>query len=258
LDEVEPPERVRARRDGGFDKFAHQYDALLGESLQITGEDKEYFARGRLEWLARRLAELHFEPGTVLDFGCGSGSTIPLFFEILGARHVIALEESAEMLDLSAREYGHLGVSFFSSSDFEGRDACDLVFCSAVFHHIPPPSRLGVARAIRDYLKPGGLFALWEHNAWSPAARYVMSRCEFDRGARPLSASSARRLLSEAGFDVVATDFLFIYPRFLRLLRWSERLLTGLPLGAQFQVLGRKAASPTPAQRGAPADRGLR
>jgi hypothetical protein len=111
-----------------------------------------------------------------------------------------------------------------------------------VFHHIPPAERTLVARAVHAYLRPGGLFALWEHNAWSPAARYVMSRCEFDRDARPLSAVSARRLLSEAGFEVVATDFLFIFPRFLRWLRWSERLLTALPLGAQFQVLGRKPA----------------
>jgi SAM-dependent methyltransferase len=234
------PDCSRARAAGEFDKFAHQYDALLGESLQITGEDKGYFARGRLEWLARRLAELRFEPDTVLDFGCGVGSTIPLFFEILGARHVIALEESAELLNLSAREHGHRSVFFSLQSDFEGREACDLVFCSAVFHHIPLPFRLEVARTIRTYLKPGGLLALWEHNAWSPAARYVMSRCEFDRDARPLSATLARKLLTEAGFEIVAVDFLFIYPRFLSMLRWSERLLTKLPLGAQFQVLGRK------------------
>ena len=237
---VEPPERAEARGDGAFDRFAHQYDELLGESLRITGEDKQYFARGRLELLAERLAALRFRPDTVLDFGCGSGSTIPLFFEILGARHVIALEESAELLEISERDYGRLDASFFSSSTFPKGGECDLVYCSAVFHHIPPANRLAVLRDIRDYLKPGGLFALWEHNAWSPAARFVMSRCEFDRDALPLSAPAARRLLSEAGFDLVGTDFLFIYPRLLRLLRWSERLLTGLPLGAQFQVLARK------------------
>ena len=241
VNEVES-DRGRNRSDAGFDRFAHQYDALLEESLQITGEDKDYFARGRLEWLARRLAERRFNPETVLDFGCGSGSTIPLFFEILGARRVIALEDSPELLKIAAQTHGDRNVSFVLGPAFDGRGSCDLVFCSAVFHHIPHAERPNVAREIRGYLKPGGLFALWEHNGWSPAARYVMSRCEFDRGARPLSALSARRLLREAGFDVVSTDFLFIYPRFLRLLRWSERLLARLPLGAQFQVLGRKGA----------------
>ncbi len=240
---MEPPDAARDRAGAAFDKFAHRYDALLDRSLRITGEDKEYFARGRLEWLARQLTRLHWKPETVLDFGCGSGSTIPLFFEILGARRVIALDESVELLNLAARQYGHLSVSFSLESDFQGREACDLVFCSAVFHHIPPESRLGVARAIGEYLKPGGFLAFWEHNAWSPAARYVMSRCEFDRDARPLGAPAARKLLVAAGFEIVATDFLFIYPRVLRILRWSERLLAGIPLGAQFQVLGRKAGS---------------
>jgi len=240
---VEPPDAARDRAGAPFDKFAHRYDALMEQCLRVAGEDKEYFARGRLEWLARRLAGLHGKPETVLDFGCGSGSTIPLFFEILGARRVIAIDESAELLNLAARQYRDRNVSFSLESDYAERAACDLVFCSAVFHHIPPASRIAVAREIWAYLKPGGLFALWEHNAWSPAARYVMSRCEFDRDARPLGAPEARRLLSAAGFEIVATDFLFIYPRFLRFLRWSERLLAGFPLGAQFEVLGRKAAS---------------
>ena len=232
-----PPQAARE-----FDKFAGHYDDLLQESLQIAGEDKEYFARGRLEWLARRLADLGFDPSTVMDFGCGPGSTIPLLFEILGARRVVALDESVEMRNLSERKYGGRNVTFAPQSGFEEREACDLVFCSAVLHHVAPADRLALVRRIRTYLKPGGLFAVWEHNAWSPAARYVMSRCEFDRGARPLSAARARRLVRDAGFEILATDFLFIYPRFLRLLRWSERLLTKVPLGAQFQVLARRVA----------------
>jgi len=236
---VDPSDPTETHSGGAFDKFAHQYDALLSQSLKIAGEDGVYFARGRLDWLAHRLSALNFNPTTVVDFGCGTGSTIPLFFDILGAQRVIALDESVELLNMARRQYGHLSVSFSLQSS--GRpESCDLVFCSAVFHHIPPTARLAVARAIRTSLRHGGLFALWEHNAWSPAARYVMSRCEFDRDARPLSASVARRLLIEAGFEIVATDFLFIFPRFLRTLRWSERMLTKLPLGAQFQVLGRR------------------
>jgi SAM-dependent methyltransferase len=236
------PDFRPARGPAGFDQFARQYDSLVGECLRLTGEGKEYFARGRLKWLARRLSGLRFEPKTVLDFGCGTGTTIPLFFEILGAREVIALEDSVELLDLSKRRFGGEGVSLSLSSDFERREVCDLVFCSGVFHHIPRPEQFDVARTIRTYLKPGGFFALWEHNGWSPAARYVMSQCAFDRDAEPLSAPAARRLLAATGFEIVATDFLFIFPRFLSGLRWSERLLVKLPLGAQFQVLGRKRA----------------
>jgi len=47
-------------------------------------------------------------------------------------------------------------------------------------------------------------------------------------------------LLRAGGFDVLRTDFLFYFPRVLRLLRGLERLLVRLPLGAQYQVLCRK------------------
>jgi trans-aconitate methyltransferase len=176
-----------------------------------------------------------------MDFGCGTGSTIPLFFDVLGAERVIALEDSVELLSVASRQYAGSRVTLARPSSFHEVGSCDLVFCSAVFHHVPPAARSAVARQIHTYLRPDGLLALWEHNSWSPAARYMMSRCEFDRGARPIAAPSARKMLAEAGFEILATDFLFIFPRFLRTLRWSERPLASFPLGAQFQVLAQKA-----------------
>ena len=31
-----------------FDKYADDYDAALAEGLSVSGEDKDYFARGRV------------------------------------------------------------------------------------------------------------------------------------------------------------------------------------------------------------------
>jgi hypothetical protein len=49
-----------------------------------------------------------------------------------------------------------------------------------------------------------------------------------------------RRLLRDAGFDIVRTDYLFIFPRVLRALRPLERPLSPFPLGGQYLVLARK------------------
>jgi SAM-dependent methyltransferase len=229
----------RGRR-GEFDRYAHSYDTILEETLRITGENKDYFARGRLECLARCLARLGKNAGLVLDFGCGTGSTIPLLFEFLGAERIIAIEEFGEMAELARARFGSERVSIRAGSDSLASAVCDTVFCSAVFHHIPSGDRAGVARQIFEYLKPGGLFAFWEHNGWSPAARYVMSQCEFDRGCIPLSAAEARKMLRAVGFEIVRTDFRFIFPRALRWFRGLEPRFTRIPLGAQFQVLCRK------------------
>jgi hypothetical protein len=81
-------------------------------------------------------------------------------------------------------------------------------------------------------LKPGGWFCFWENNPWNPGTRIVMSRIPFDRDAVTLSAPQASRLLRAAGFTVVTTDFLFIFPNFLRHCRPVEPWLCRLPLGA--------------------------
>jgi hypothetical protein len=67
-----------------------------------------------------------------------------------------------------------------------------------------------------------------------------MSRIPFDRDAKTLSAPGARRLLEGAGFEIISTDFLFVFPRVLAALRLLESALTRVPAGAQYMVLCRR------------------
>ena len=67
-----------------------------------------------------------------------------------------------------------------------------------------------------------------------------MSRIPFDSDAITLSALEAQRLLKDTGFEILRTDFLFIFPRAFRFLRVLEPYLVRLPFGAQYQVLCRK------------------
>jgi hypothetical protein len=76
-----------------------------------------------------------------------------------------------------------------------------------------------------------------------------MNRISFDRDAIMIPASEARVLLQSGGFEVLYTDFLFIFPNALRWLRWIEASSIALPLGAQYQVLCRKPLSSQIEQR---------
>lgn len=67
-----------------------------------------------------------------------------------------------------------------------------------------------------------------------------MSRIPFDRDAIMLTPRETRDLVRSNGFDVVETDFLFIFPHILRGLRGLEPFVARLPLGAQYQILCRK------------------
>jgi SAM-dependent methyltransferase len=223
-----------------FDEYAADYAAALQQGLKYSGEDAAHFAIGRVQWLARRFRELRFEPRSVLDFGCGTGASVPHLLTTLGVREVIGVDVSRRLLERATREHGSDAVTFALRTDYEPGGRVDLAFCNGVFHHIPPAERAGALGYVLRSLRSGGFFAFWENNPWNPGTRFVMSRIPFDRDAITISPPSARRLLRRAGFEIVRSDHLFFFPRILRALRPIEPRLVTVPLGAQYLVLARK------------------
>ncbi len=226
-----------------FDEYAENYDSVLNQALSASGEDRQYFLRGRIEWLARCLAKLGERPNRVLDYGCGTGAATPAFVEMLGAQHVTGVDVSPKSLEEAKRTFASLQAEFLLFNQFRPSEQIDLAYTNGVFHHIPPRERAGAVDYLYRSLRPGGLFAFWENNPWNPGTRYVMAQCPFDRDAIMLSCREARRLLASGGFEILRTDFLFVFPRQLRWLRGLERPFCRLPLGGQYQVLCRKPST---------------
>jgi SAM-dependent methyltransferase len=229
--------------DRTFDAYAQEYDDALQQGLSVSGEDKLYFAQGRIRWLARGLSALHFAPRIALDFGCGTGTAVPLLIEHLGVTRVHGIDTSPESLAVARRRIDPRQASFFLRDDYVPSGSADLVFTNGVFHHIPPEERPAAVRYAFDALRPGGLLAFWENNPLNPGTRYVMSRIPFDRDAIPLTSREARALLRAGGFRIRSVDYLFIFPRLLKFLRPLEPVLSAWPLGAQYQVLAEKVSA---------------
>ena len=221
-----------------FDGFADNYDQALQNGLSLSGETKDFFANGRVNILARLLGARPFP--RILDYGCGTGSATPYLRALPNVSAVIGVDISDKSLDCARATYQHPHVEFHNLSTLSQLASFDLAFCNGVFHHIPTFERLGSLSQIYHALKPNGLFAFWENNPWNPGTRWVMSRVSFDRDAILLWPKEARRLLSEAGFEVVLTHFAFIFPKALGFLRFAEWPLRNLPLGAQYMLLARK------------------
>ena len=224
----------------GFDAYASEYDAALAEGLSVSGESKDFFAQGRINHLAGCLEELQFRPGFVMDFGCGTGTNTPFLLKLDGVTSLLGVDISESSLTIARSVTTDKRAEFSVLDQYHPDGHFDLVFTNGVFHHIPPSERSGAFDHIFRALRPGGLLAFWENNPWNPGTRYVMSRIPFDRDAITLSAGEAQRMIRSGGFDVLRTDFCFIFPKLLGFLRNLEPLLSGFPFGAQYQLLCRK------------------
>jgi SAM-dependent methyltransferase len=227
------------KSDAQFDRFATSYDEALQQGLAVSGESKEYFASGRIQFLKTCLDKLTFTPSLAFDFGCGTGTSVPLLHQLPGVKKVTGTDLSAESIAQAQQLHAHPDRQFVPLDDFKPAGDFDLAFCNGVFHHIPIAERAEAVATVFRSLKPGGIFAFWENNPWNPATRYVMSRIPFDKDAITLTPSESRTLLKQGGFEVLRTDYLFIFPKFLKWCRPLEAVISSWPLGTQYQVLCR-------------------
>ncbi len=223
-----------------FDGYAVDYDSALERGISLSGESKLFFAHARVSWLKRCLGGYGAAPRLILDFGCGTGTAAPFLLDLVGSK-LIGVDTSEKSLQHARSVNDPERTEFLLISDYRPQGSADLAFCNGVFHHILPEERETALGYIFDSLREGGFFAFWENNPWNPGTKIVMSRIPFDRDARTLTPREARRMLKRAGFEVLRTDFLFIFPHLLRWFRPLETLITRLPFGAQYQILCRKA-----------------
>jgi SAM-dependent methyltransferase len=219
---------------------ANEYDMMLQKGIRFSGENKQYFIRGRLQDMCHQLP-WGFNPRRILDFGCGIGDTSLYLTEIFPTADIIGLDTSDQALAHARQTYGSARISFYNHADFSQIEPVDLCYANGVFHHIIPEERFGVIVQIHQVLRPGGYFALFENNPWNPGTRLVMKRIPFDRDAQPLSAPEAKRCLKEGGFaKLYSPRYLFYFPRSLAFLRFLESFLSRVPLGAQYYILAQK------------------
>jgi SAM-dependent methyltransferase len=231
---------MAVKNEAEFDIYAETYDAALERAISVSGEDKDYFARGRIAWLNDYLQKAGHAVSSVMDYGCGVGSAIPHLRETFKAAKILGVDVSAKSIEIARREHSSPNTEFALFDEYAPNGELDLAYCANVFHHIPPAERDAAIDYIYRSLRRGGIFSIWEQNAWNPATRYVMSRCTFDEDAIVLSPVETRKLLRRGGFEIISTDFLFIFPRQLQMFRFLEPHLSKLPFGAQYQTLARK------------------
>jgi SAM-dependent methyltransferase len=232
-----------------FDKHAATYDGGLDNPIKrLMGNSPDQFIAVKARWLLRREKGLRTGGLSLLDYGCGAGDLMRVLAE-LGARAAFSgCDVSNGMLAEAARRWpGELGAAPSLAAQDGARapfadGQFDIATVSAVLHHVPVAGRPAVYAELGRVLKPGGRLYVFEHNPRNPLVRHVIARTPIDENAILLDANEVQAGLLDSARYEIETDYLMFMPPGITFLRFVDRALAWLPLGAQYAVAARKPA----------------
>jgi SAM-dependent methyltransferase len=225
-----------------FDQYAPSYAELLDDPLRNRfAKDPLHFHRRKwllIEKLLKR-AGVTLSTQRWLDVGCGRGELL----ELAGSHfaQAIGCDPSAGMLSShpSFKTYEQPSLVELPFED----NSVDFVTAVCVYHHVHGAARTLLTREIKRVLTPGGLCCIIEHNPWNPVTRGIVKRCPIDADAELLIARATSRLLQQAGFQALSTDyFLYLPEKLLRQFYFLEGILGRVPFGGQYALLAQASA----------------
>jgi SAM-dependent methyltransferase len=220
-----------------FDKFAEEYLAQHAENIKLSGEDPEYFAKYKIDAVQALYARLKRpSPEAVMDFGCGIGASLPHLARAFPQAKVVGLDVSERSLAIASHRFpGVADLVLGAENEIPfPPETFDLIFSACVFHHIDHADHVALLAKLRARLRPGGALVLFEHNPYNPVTRYIVATCPFDENAVLIPAPQLKARQMAAGFSKVRVAYTGFFPAPLRALRPLEKLMTSVPLGAQY------------------------
>jgi SAM-dependent methyltransferase len=226
-----------------FDEFSQDYDSLLKDPIidRFTAGGREFFHARKCDLIRDYFRRRQIDTGKLeyLDVGCGRGELTMLLRGDFS--RVAGCDPSASMLEVGSKVQSkeietrkqHGTQLPFNNAQF------DFVSAVCVYHHVPLTDRAALTAEVRRVLRPGGVFAIIEHNPYNPITRLIVSRAPVDANAILISPAESRRVLRQSGFKIDAQHFFLYLPEILyRRFGRLESQLIKWPLGGQYAVFG--------------------
>ncbi len=237
-----------------FDAHIENYDALVNESLQVTGFNIQEIVLAKLRKLAELFPDWSQLPIRFLDFGCGVGNLYDAFHGFFPIADYRGVDLSEKMIEKARNRYAD-PHAFFATHDPEWQQhPYDVIFASGVLHHIPQEQHAEQLQRFHRLLAPGGKVVIWEHNPLNPFTRKIVADCPLDKDAVLIHPAKMKRALRQQKFQNVRVRFTTFFPKRLKALLPLEAKLERVPLGGQYIATGDKPISASASDRPALSD----
>ncbi len=219
-----------------FDRHSSDYRKKLGNSMPGVAGNVDRFALQKVALMAEAI------PGPLegifLDFGSGIGLSVPHIRSHFPAMQVICADPSLESLaQIDTGEDPMVSTVQLSDAMTNlATDSVQLALAACVFHHIAPDERDHWFAELRRVIAPGGKLWVFEHNPWNPGTQWIVRNSPLDENAILLKVGEVVQRARKAGFNQTRREYTLLGPPDWTWLSRMEKLLSSMPLGAQYFV----------------------
>ncbi|RZI47148.1 class I SAM-dependent methyltransferase [Candidatus Finniella inopinata] len=223
-----------------FDSYSQDYKNLVNQSVNFSGLTVDFFTKGKANFLNAFLE--NEQDYKILDIGCGTGE-IHAFLRN-DQSNITGVDVSAESLKIARINNPNNKYISYDGYNLPFEDnTFDMALTICVMHHVSPLQWQHFVNEMVRVVKPQGRVFIFEHNPYNPLTRLAVNRCPFDKDAVLLRSKKVECLLNETNLITCKSDFIFFTPFKHSLFQKLDKLLSWLPLGAQYCTHGRKKGS---------------
>lgn len=228
-----------------FDIWYENYEKILEDDLKIGGESHAYFIEFKALWIKEFLNKLRLSSDiNILDVGCGLGGLNRYIHKYIPNATYYGIDVSSKSVQKAYCQNKGTSLSYYSSYDGANipfkKDSFHAVILAGVLHHMQPKAISNILREIYKVLRVDGFLFIFEHNKYNPVVQYIVKKCIIDKNASLLTLGTVKKDLLKSNFELIKGDYIIFFPRFLKKVRFLEKWLSWLPLGAQYVIAGRK------------------
>jgi ubiquinone/menaquinone biosynthesis C-methylase UbiE len=230
-----PHPTLQEGRSVDFDRFAHDYEDAVDDSISFTGRNSAFFAGRKVEVLSEIVKSCvgALDDVTALDVGCGTGTTDRFLAPLVKGFHGVDISE--EMLEKARVHVPEGTFHWYDGGKLPFLDeSFDLVVAICVLHHVPVSQRFKFVSEMVRVTRSDGLVAVFEHNPMNPLTRHAVNTCDLDKGVVLLPSRETLGLLREAAHREPAQRHFLFSPFGGHLGRAVDRRLRHVPLGGQY------------------------